>query len=97
MCKADEKFIPILSCKDRNAGGFGGTASPKKGCDKYAVAYLTGWLRGLAYKRLVVRSNNEPALLALLQAASGCLPEMEVVFRSSPTGDHQANGLAEVG
>ena len=36
----------------------------------YALAFFAGWLRGLGWKRLLLRSDNERALLAFLRAAS---------------------------
>ena len=42
------------------------------------------------------RSDNERSLLALLEAVSASLPEVEVIPKTSPEGDQQANGLAEL-
>ena len=62
-----------------------------------ALAFFTGWLRGLRWKRLLSRSDNERALLAFLCAAASSLEGVEVIEQASPEGDHAANGLAEVG
>ena len=43
-----------------------------------------------------MRSDNEPAILALLRDVAAELPEIECVMKASPEGDHQQNGLAEV-
>ena len=69
----------------------------QKGKNEYATSFLAGFVRGLGYKRCIFASDNEPALLALLADVSAALPEVEVVPRPSIEGDHQANGLAEVG
>ena len=63
----------------------------------YAPSSLTGWLRGLGWKRLLLRSDNERALLAFLRAAAASLEGVEVIEQAIPEGDHSANGLAEVG
>ena len=63
----------------------------------YALAFFTGWLRGLGWKRLLLRSDNERALLAFLRAAAAGLEGVEVLEQASPEGDHAANGLSEVG
>ncbi len=48
----------------------------------------------LGCKRVIARSDNEPAILALKEAARReC--DVEVVPEEVPVGDHQANGLAE--
>ena len=63
----------------------------------HAVAFFTGWQRGLGWKRLLLRSDNERALLAFLRAAAAGLEGVDVIGQASPEGDHAANGLAEVG
>ena len=70
---------------------------PEKGVNVYALAFFTGWLRGLGWKRLLLRSDNDRALLAFLRAAAANLEGVEVIEQASPEGDHAANGLAEVG
>ena len=96
MCEegAPGTHMPTLALKDRNSGCFGATALASKGVDKYSLSYVVGWLQGLGYKKIVLRSDNERSLLAL-KVATEALPGVEVVPRSSPEGDHQANGLAD--
>lgn len=89
--------LPNIEGKDRVTGSFAGTTLEAKGRNTYAVAYLVGWIRGLGYKRFVARSDNEPSILALLRDVSAAMPEVEMIMKSSPEGDHQQNGLAEVG
>ena len=62
---------------------------------QYAVAFATGAVKELAYKRLVMKSDDEPAVLKLKDRVSESLPVVEVVPKESPTGDHAANGAAE--
>ena len=74
-----------------------GQLRARKGKDSYALSFLVSWVKGLGYKRVVCRSDNEPALLALLSLMSASMPDIEFVPKTSPEGDHQANGLAEIG
>ena len=97
MASGDSKCMPMICGRDRKLAHHAATFVPMKGRDPYALSYLVGWIRGLGYKRLVCRSDNERALLALLETLSSSLPEVEFVPKSSPEGDHAANGLAEVG
>ena len=60
------------------------------------MTYMVGWIRSLGYKRIVLRSDGEPSLVALLQDVSAQLPEVEIAPKNSAVGDHQQNGLAEV-
>ena len=61
------------------------------------MAFLVGWFKSLGYRRIVVRSDNRRALLALLQRVSRVLDGVEWIPRTSPEGDPQANGLSELG
>ena len=71
------------------------------GCDAGAgegheclCSSLLSWmLRGLGWKRLLLRSDNERALLAFLCAAAASLEGVEVIEQASPEGDHAANVL----
>ena len=96
MSTDDSKCIPILCARDRKTAHHAATFVQSKGRDAYALSFLVAWVRGLGYKRLVCRSDNERSLLALLQMLSSSLPEVEFVPKASPEGDHGANGLAEV-
>ena len=57
----------------------------------YGVAARLGW------KRLLLRPDNERALLACLRAEAAGLEGVEVIEQASPEGDYAPNGLAEVG
>ena len=56
--------VTILVCKCKRGGCLAATQVPEKGMNAYALAFFTGWLRGLGWKRLMLRSNNERKLLA---------------------------------
>ena len=97
MSREQAKCQPIICARDRKTVSHAATYVKNKGKDPYALTFLVSWIKGLGYKRLVCRSDNEPALLALLNLVSSCLPEVEIVPKSNPEGDHQANGLAKIG
>ena len=61
-----------------------------------APAFFVGWLRGLGWKRRLMRSDNEQALLSFLRAAAMGLKGVEVIEQACLEGDHAANGLSEV-
>ena len=89
--------VTILVCKCKRTGCLAATQVPEKGMNVCAPAFFTGWLRGLGWKRLLLRSDNELPLLAFLRAASASFEGVEVIEQASPEGDHAANGVAEVG
>ena len=49
----------------------------------------------MGWKRLMLVSDNEAPLLALLRLVTANLPGIEVIPRTCPVGDSAANGLAE--
>ena len=87
----------ILVGRCKSTGCLAATQVPEKGVNACALAFFTGWLRGLGGKRLLLSSDNERALLAVLRAAAAGSEGVEVIEHASAEGDHAANGLAEVG
>ena len=49
----------------------------------------------LGYRRIIIRSDGEPALLSTLREAVAATSGLEAMFRTSPPDDPQANGAAE--
>ena len=62
--------VTILVCTCKRTGRLAATQEPEKGMNASALAFFIGWLRGLGWKRLLLISDNERALLALLRAAA---------------------------
>ena len=94
-----EDVLPILCVKCRNSstGCIGATVVDRKGASDYASSFLTTFIKSLGFKRIPVRSDNERSLLSLIERVTCNLTGVELVLMTSPEGDHQANGLAEVG
>ena len=89
--------MTILVCMCACTGCLAATQVLVNCFNDYALAFFTGWLRGLGWKRLLLRSDNERALSVFLSAAAASLESVEVIEQESPQCDHAANGLAEVG
>ena len=94
-----EDVLPILCVKCRNSstGCMGATVVDRKGATDYASSYLVAFIKSLGFKRILVRSDNERSLLSLIERVTSNVTGVELVMMTSPEGDHQANGLAEVG
>ena len=90
-----EHSAPCIYGRETHYGSYCGTMLPSKTATNYAVAYLTGWIRSLGYRKIIQQSDNEPSLLKLLEKVAEQLPTVEIVVRTSPVGDSQANGAAE--
>ena len=50
------------------------------------LAFVTGWLRGLGWKRLLLRYDYERALPAILRAAAARLEGVEVIDKRALKG-----------
>ena len=61
------------------AGSLAATQVPEKGLNAYVLAFFAGWLRGLGWRRLLLRCDNEWALLAFPCAAAAGLEGVEVI------------------
>ena len=90
-----EEPITLLCARCPELDHYACTQVASKGANRYSTAFLVAWIKSLGYKRIVVRSDNEAALLKLIDVTSQNLPEVEMVGKQSPEHDHQANGAAE--
>ena len=57
---------------------------------------LVADLDWLGLRRLVFKSDQEPAILALKQAVRESMPPVEFAMEESPVEEHQSNGTIEV-
>ena len=89
--------LPILCVKCRNSSLLGATVVDSKGASDYASSFLTAFIKSLGFKRILIRSGTERSLLSLIERVMNHLTGVKLVQMTSPEGDHQANGLAEVG
>ena len=87
---------PFLALKSTPSGRLQAVALPDKSNSEYVQKAMVRFIRESGHKRLMHKSDNEPALLAIKASATARMPEVEVVDKSSPVGDHQANGAIEV-
>ena len=61
--------VTILVCKCKRTGCLAAKQVPEKGMNVCALALFTGWLRGLGWKRLLLRSDDERAFLRAAAAS----------------------------
>jgi len=92
----DEKSEPHLALKFSRSGRIAATSLQNKGSTPLGVKFITRFVKETGVKRVVFHSDNEPALLSLRSAAIDALgTSVEVVPKTVPVGDHQANGSIE--
>eukprot|EP00971_Amphidinium_carterae_P220004 4367367-Amphidinium_carterae.2 len=90
----ENETMPHIVMKDRKSDAYFSSCLDAKG-STYAVAYVTGALQWLGYKRVVIRSDGEPSILSLKRKVIENLPSVECVPKEAPTGDSRAQGAAE--
>ncbi len=90
----EDSGMPILVIKDRKSGIMQSRVVPAKGNDKFAIKRLVQDIKLLGYTKVIIKSDNEPSILALKKSTKETT-KVEVIPEESPVGDHQANGEVE--
>ena len=88
---------PILVRKCNRDRWIGAAIVPTQGADEHAVAELKNDVIGSGFTEVLVRSDNEPAILALKESAATALKlaGVNVKTEESALYGSQSNGLAE--
>ena len=63
--KSEEKGSPVMVIKDKRTQRILARMVPQKGRSKYAIKKLSRDIDQLGYKKVILKSDNEEALLAL--------------------------------
>ena len=98
----DERFMKVLVVKDFNSKAVFAHAVQRKGVDdnRFAVDVLVGDIEWLGYSRIILRSDNEPAITALMSETMKAIKVQlvdQAMEEHPPPYDSQANGAIEVG
>ena len=67
--KEEEYGMPIMVTKDEKANTITADVVPSKGVGDYAVESVRKALEQLGHQRIALKSDSEPAILALKEAA----------------------------
>ena len=85
---------PILVMKDDTTRTMSAHMMPRKGPDEHAVKRMQQDIKNLGYRRIIIKSDQEPAILALKEEVRRSMSE-DVMFEESPVGESQSNGRIE--
>ena len=96
---SDESSMPTLVVKDVlsphcGTGMLFAHVVPHKGANSYAINILSKDIAILGHPELILKSDNEPAIIALKEATKRERSE-RIVFESPPVKESQANGAIE--
>jgi hypothetical protein len=86
---------PILVTRDRKSKIVIAHVIEEKGANEYAVKRLSQDLKLTGYRKIIFKSDNEPAIIALKQGVEEMTSEMEIRFEESPVGESSSNGEIE--
>ena len=67
---------------------------PRKGPDEHAVARVAQDIKNFGYRKIIFKSDQEPAILALKDEVRRAL-DQDVIMEASPVGESQSNGRVE--
>ena len=87
----EDTGLPLLAVKDGSTGRLFAHALPTKGRSEYGEMSLSGDYLLLGYKEMVVKSDNEPALLQLKKAAVARTAGVNCQPEESPVGEPESN------
>ena len=95
----------MLVVRDDKSKSVSGYVVPQKGIDEkgFALSLLVEDVRWLGFSKLILKIDNEPAIVKLLSEAlrelrpEGAASAPVLMKEHSPEYDPQANGSAEVG
>ena len=84
---------PMLALKLSRSGTMAATALEQKGLTQYRVKFF--FIQQTGVRMFINKSDGEPAMKALKDAAAKALEGVEGISQESPVGGHQANGVIE--
>ena len=88
--------IACLAIKDARTKSIVSLAVPSKGRDGYTEERFVQALSFFGYKKVRLRTDQEPSLVALVNDVMSHWSG-EIMYENSPVGDHRANGWIESG
>ncbi len=91
----DDVTVPILTMKDDRSGATIATAVRRKGTsDEWALGYALKFIKFLGYKRVTLKSDQEPAMMDF-KATIQRMFEGEAMTEESMVKDKATNGFIE--
>ena len=79
----DENGLPTIVVKDSKSKKSWARVLKKKGVESYTIKVMKKFLSLMGYKRVIMKSDNEPAILALKEEIKKNV-EVEIVPEESP-------------
>ena len=90
-----EGTMPVLNIKDVWTGKVAAEIVPRKGNNEYAIEVVTEFIKRTGYKRIILKSDQEPSIMALKDAANAMLPSVSITMELTPVGESSSNAVIE--
>ena len=92
--EGEERGMPIMVVKDRKTRVIRARVVPQKGNHGYGIKVLSGVIESLGHSRVILKSDQEPALMSLKDAVKSEV-RADVVLEESPEYESKSNGEVE--
>jgi len=92
--EGEEKGMPIMVIKDRKTRTIRARVVPQKGNHWYGIKILSGVIESLGHSKIILKSDQEPALLSLKDAVKS-EARINLVLEESPEYESRSNGEVE--
>ena len=83
---------PMLALKFSRSGRMAARVLEQKGLTQYGVKFFADFIQQTGVRMFINKSDGEPAMKALKDAAAKVPEGIESISQESSVGDHQANG-----
>ena len=94
QAEGEERGMTILVAKDRRKRVIRARVIPQKGAHWYGIKIGSGIIDSLGYKRVVLKSDQEPAILSMKEGIKN-ENAAEITFEELPGYDSKGNGEIE--
>ena len=86
--------MPIIVIKDRKTRIIRARVVPQKGNHAYGIKVVSGVIESLGHSRVILKSDQEPAIISLKDAVKSEV-RADVVMEESPEYESRSNGEVE--
>lgn len=93
--KSDESGAPILTMKDAKSKTIFADVVPQKGVNAYAIKRMIQNLDISGYSRFILKSGQEPAIIALKNAVRDNRHKLEIMLEKAAVAEHEMSGAVE--
>ena len=96
LAQENADTFPILIFRDSRYGQTGATCCDRKGPTAYFIPFLVGFIKDLAFRRIILKCDTAPSTKALQDAVIHACVGVEVIPQGPLEGGHMANGRVEM-